>query len=338
MMAGNAMGTIGLGKGMVEAGRGSFQVGGVKTGCRDIVRALAWAGLVAVGGCCEGGAGETANAAPSADLAEEDAQDAKRAATVETRLDQVIECYNRTNRLLRLVGMYFDSLQGGEPSAKRIPQVELPVEDAPKACVEAKGEGQPAIAEVDGMLGEYVLGVTGLERDLTDLHGYWGGERYKGDGFRGARELHARLTRDRDAFEAMHTKLGGIVEAAEDRREEQEIERGAGVQDLRHWQRVFQREAKLLVREARRATVDAQAVDGQRARLEGSYARMVERAKAHPEESGRAKLYVEFEGRSTEFMQAARAWKPGGKAPEQSRKLVETFNTMVDALNAVKWN
>lgn len=256
----------------------------------------------------------------------------------ERKLDLVIECHNRANRMMRLVRLYFDSLEGAEPGPKHIPMVERSVEDAPQACAEARAATTPAIAEVDGMMPQHVQLVGAIEQDLAELERYYGAESFKGDGFRGAKELHRRMQRDSEAFGPAHERLGGIVEAAEDRREAQEIERMAGDKGLRQHQRVYQRDAKLLVREVLKKEQDARAIEELLARAEASWAALGERAKTHQDELARAKMFGAFEARGAQFMEAARAWKQAKDKGEASRKLVDAFNAMVDALNVVKWN
>ena len=74
------------------------------------------------------------------------------------------------------------------------------------------------------------------------------------------------------------------------------------------------------------------------ARTEASWAALGERAKTHQEELAKARMFGAFESRSAQFMVAAREWKPAKANDGASRKLVDAFNAMVDALNVVKWN
>lgn len=314
----------------------------MKTGCRLAVR-LFWKATLGLAmttaGCCEDGPAASAEAGAAQWGAEEGgAALAPKQEPAERKLDLVIECHNRANRLMRLVGLYFGSLGGETPGPKRIPTVERAVEDAPQACAEARAATTPPIPEVDGVMVQYAQLVGAVEQDLAELERYYGGESYKADDFKDGKRLHQRLQRDHEAFAPLHERLGAVVEAAEDRREAQEIERASAHEGLRHRQRVFQRDAKLFVREAMKKEPDAGAMKQLLEHAEASWAGLGERAKAHPDELAKARMFGVFEARGAQFMEAARGWKPGKGNEDASRRLVDAFNAMVDALNVVKWN
>jgi hypothetical protein len=275
--------------------------------CRATVQARPWAGVVALVvvmvpvGCRRD--------TPSAAAEPGDTPEAVWA----ERLNRAIECHDR--------GLVLQKVAGALASAQAARSEAVEAARMFRAtCTLTTWVHADAGAAVEVLLPAYVSEGEALAAELTAAQ----------TGALGA-PVHLQQ------FGAMQVRLGEAIDTVADARDEAEIAAGAQHPDLRHASVVFQRDARMFVREVVRGRSEPGKADEQLARLEHSWGALAARAHTHPQEASRGLAYPVFAQRAGEFMLSARAVTTAAPSDVELDRLVESFNAMVEAHNVTRW-